>query len=417
MAPTRALFLLVLLLCCIRGVVHSAAQLHAPSHLLPLQSALHGCLQAEYNSSVRFSLAMPQSGKASSIRVLGMWWSAAIPSVPLTLTTQLSMSRMDQLAALCASWHGPLSAVVYSLSQKTTSSAAVDTVAGLFRKAEAARLCQLDVLLVEDTGDAAGFPNATFLYPVNILRNWARLQARTPFIGLLDVDMLVSRALYRDLRSPNSSLRMIAPPTRALLVVPAFQVFLPATNAAGAGARLQRTNALVARLVAQRKEGLRPYWNRVLRRFNPGFSGHWPTNYSHWFTASAPYEVNHTLNYEPWVLADRFSVPWYDTRFRSFGLNKVSQLHVAAAAGFRFFVHPHAFIIHREHAITPMAVNFRNSRKWKVGIGQIHRYNARLYDQMRLQLKRGAYNATLDPGTVRCRQTLSWWASAPKSDG
>lgn len=41
-------------------------------------------------------------------------------------------------------------------------------------------------------------------------------QARTPFIGLLDVDMLVSRTLYRDLRSPNSSLRMIAPPTPGL---------------------------------------------------------------------------------------------------------------------------------------------------------------------------------------------------------
>lgn len=41
------------------------------------------------------------------------------------------------------------------------------------------------------------------LYPFNVLRNLARMQARTPVIALLDVDMLPSRTLYTWLADPS----------------------------------------------------------------------------------------------------------------------------------------------------------------------------------------------------------------------
>lgn len=40
---------------------------------------------------------------------------------------------------------------------------------------------------------------AMMLYPINVLRNLARLQARTPLLALVDVDMLMGSRLYLDL--------------------------------------------------------------------------------------------------------------------------------------------------------------------------------------------------------------------------
>lgn len=49
---------------------------------------------------------------------------------------------------------------------------------------------------------------ATVLYPVNTLRNYARLQARTPLIGLFDADMLPSLTLFLHLSDPEEFKRL-----------------------------------------------------------------------------------------------------------------------------------------------------------------------------------------------------------------
>lgn len=50
--------------------------------------------------------------------------------------------------------------------------------------------------------------------------------------------------------------------------------------------------------------------------------GHGSTNYKKWFTASEPYPITYKTGYEPYVLVDRRTVPWYDERFRGYGWDK-----------------------------------------------------------------------------------------------
>ena len=61
-----------------------------------------------------------------------------------------------------------------------------------------------------------------------------------------------------------------------------------------------------------------------------------------WFNTSEQYSV-------PWVICDRLRVPWYDSRFRGYGQNKIVHLENMNWTGYRFIVHPEAWLIHRRH--------------------------------------------------------------------
>ncbi len=64
------------------------------------------------------------------------------------------------------------------------------------------------------------------LYPVNQLRNLARLQARTELIGLMDVDMLLSSKLARGMAIPETTEIMLDTcRKRNVYVVPAFETY------------------------------------------------------------------------------------------------------------------------------------------------------------------------------------------------
>ncbi|GFH19158.1 uncharacterized protein HaLaN_16062 [Haematococcus lacustris] len=54
--------------------------------------------------------------------------------------------------------------------------------------------------------------------------------------------------------------------------------------------------------------------------------------------------------FEPWYIVDRFRNPWYDTRFRGYGMDKQQQVTAAALdRKLMFMVHPTAFVVHMPH--------------------------------------------------------------------
>lgn len=59
---------------------------------------------------------------------------------------------------------------------------------------EEADNCQLDIMLLYETvlDDVM-----TVMFPINTLRNYALLQARTPLVSMVDVDLIVSNALLQ----------------------------------------------------------------------------------------------------------------------------------------------------------------------------------------------------------------------------
>ncbi|MEW5308105.1 MAG: hypothetical protein WDW38_000090 [Sanguina aurantia] len=171
----------------------------------------------------------------------------------MTVTTGLSLNRLHQLKAQCITWPGALSAVVYLAIIQDEQHASLEPAIqqeisdklGQILKEATARVevfhremellegsCILDIMLVYEIVDDAFTAS---LYPSNVVRNLARLQARTPLIGLFDVDMLLSSALALELSTPAgtasqpsgsaSSMEALLPPDgKVALIVPAFDI-------------------------------------------------------------------------------------------------------------------------------------------------------------------------------------------------
>jgi hypothetical protein len=65
---------------------------------------------------------------------------------------------------------------------------------------EAADNCQLDIMLLYETvvDDVM-----KVMFPINTMRNYGLLQARTPLVAMVDVDLIVSNALLQWLLEPT----------------------------------------------------------------------------------------------------------------------------------------------------------------------------------------------------------------------
>eukprot|EP00798_Chlamydomonas_sp_ICE-L_P005378 gene5378-5598_t len=178
------------------------------------------------------------SDDPASVASVGVWWSSRLtPEVSVTVVTQASVDRVPQLYSQCRSWRGPLSAALYvplyqeegTLDHLTANNVqilevAAEKVQELFLEVDQdPRACQLDIVLLFELYTER---RAALLYPINLLRNIARAQARTPLLALVDVDMLLNAQLYRELADEEYSQHLIAgAAAKKVFVLPAFEVF------------------------------------------------------------------------------------------------------------------------------------------------------------------------------------------------
>lgn len=130
-------------------------------------------------------------------------------------------TRYCYLLSMLAACRGPLSAAIYlSLVQQPVGTLphsrrpevnlspsnqqlvddAKTAVAEAFRQLEASTgACAPVLMLFVEVFDSEA---ARVLYPVNMLRNYARLGVRTPLLLAVDADLVVSRGLAQELSDP-----------------------------------------------------------------------------------------------------------------------------------------------------------------------------------------------------------------------
>jgi glycosyltransferase-like protein LARGE len=389
----------------------------------------------------------------------------------VTVASSLTAGRLDQLEAQCRLWRGPLSAVVYvpvrdqadeengdrssssrrpppkrlsalSPTSRAQLDAATRAVAALHARAESnPAWCALDVLILFNL---VGDDRMAAVLPVNAMRNHALLQARTPLVAMLDVDLLPSALLSDWLLSSKSAkgsadatreLRRAAEERDALFVLPAFETprleDAKKAHALAEKAARASTKQELAAMVA-RKE----VWQFALPVFH---EGHDDTQYVRWFgvaadaplTTTSAYSVRGTKDFEPWFLLARGRNPFYDEVFAGYGWNKVTHVAHLAALGFDFRVLPSGWLVHRQHERSTADKSYQQHKRayeqaaaaakksgngtaasssssaaaFETVAGVTHGFR----DAVVASLARGEYRPVVGAGLKRCLASLSWW--------
>ena len=256
--------------------------------------------------------------------------STSIAPYDVTLITQLSCDRIKTFQKLLRNWQGPVSVAIYC------------------NKGDAEKLLQekfwshkqyhkLTINMVYEVSR-----NDVQYYPVNYLRNIAVSSSQTEYIFFCDVDFIPSYGLHNYLVKAASAF-LKAPSVKRALVVAAFEEIRVLRRFPGTKKQLQLL-----------------FETKVVSRFHARFSGHKPTNYTEYFAQSFPYRVNWKLDYEPYLVVRKSSVPRYDESFVGYGFNKIIQIAELNAMKFEFIVLPQEFLIHLKHPVSKDSVQFKD---------------------------------------------------------
>ncbi|GBF89222.1 hypothetical protein Rsub_02099 [Raphidocelis subcapitata] len=368
-------------------------------------------------------------GKPTRLLLRKAWWSEKAPRLQLTVVTGLTSSRLDQLEAQCASWKGPLSAAVYIVVRGDGAGGMGEEARGQLEKAEAdaaefhkkmevADGCQLDMsLLYEVVADDV----MTMLLPINVMRNYALVQARTRLVAMVDVDLLLSATLSTWMESKdNVDYLQRECAAKRVFVMPAFETPHNADQAVA--------HKFAGDAVAIDKKGLEEMvGKRLVHQFALYLfrEGHNMTEYNKWFAADKPYQVGWTKDYEPWFITDRFLNPFYDSVFRGYGWNKVTHVNNVNGQGFTFMVHPSAWIVHRQHGRSGADKMYQSQKKAYEAeakadpkkaeentslAGMTHRFRNKIL----AALAEGSYAPSVDDGVKGCVASLPWWQREDK---
>ncbi|EFJ49324.1 hypothetical protein VOLCADRAFT_80793 [Volvox carteri f. nagariensis] len=345
-----------------------------------------------------------------------VWWSSKSLGIPVTLVTQLSAERLDQLKAQCATWGGPLAAALYVPLHNPSATELLETsrqkleamiahADELFRNSENnnnGHGCQLRLALIYEL---FADPRAQILYPVNSLRNYARLMADTDLIANIDVDMVPSLSISTALAEPQT----LAEYTRAcrsgaVYVLPAFETHCGGTSYADSVA-VDGKKAVI--------QGIK----RCVRRMRPKapFS-HNSTKYERWFATDEAYSITYGPLFEPWFISWRWGTLWYDYRYRGYGKNKIVQAAAMNATGAIWLVSPHGFLVHRPHTESRARKDFlraKFSRKDMQALrGTVYEHVESLWEETKAEFADGKYVARVERDFQVCLGSLPWWQSS-----
>lgn len=263
----------------------------------------------------------------------------------ITLVTQMSVdeTKLQRLLDVAARWTGYISVAVYVKPETLAPGSAYieDAVRQLdeYREDNSHELRMVRFhLVVDERGAQASH------YPHNYLRNIAMDNAPTDLVFLTDIDFIPSIGSHDYLKGHFEKSSLLQGDLD-LLVLPAFERILAPGES--------ELTVTVDNLPPTKKDLLQMMEEEPgqYTQFHHFFDeGHGPTNYSHWYNATEPYEIKYALNYEPYYVVRKSSeLPPLWEHFSGFGRNKVTWVEEMALAGYNFNVAPEPFLIHINH--------------------------------------------------------------------
>lgn len=300
----------------------------------------------------------------------------------VSVVTQCSSNHVRHLGELSQRWNGPISVAVFTYDDDF-----IPTVASLLHlhfcndavyrhvsfhlvypisraPKHLEELSRLRLACPGDTGstnfplphrESPNYSSPELAYPNNLLRNLAINYAQTPYIFLIDIDMVPSENLRRQFQSFMSTNPLSTDP-RDLTTsakdkprqptgfVPPLAAYVVPTFELQADTPVPRTKADLLDLWL--KGLVRPFYWDVCQKCQR------PTNYDRWRALGKGgalrigYSVQREDPWEPFYIA-RTSVPLYDERFKQYGFNRISQICEMYVAGFSFHVLDNAFLVHK----------------------------------------------------------------------
>lgn len=307
----------------------------------------------------------------------------------VTAATQCSAHHLHHLVSLAARWGGPVSVAVFT--HTGDFHAAVSAMLHLHfcsdavyrhvsfhlafpisrapRDLDLAKLkdiklsCEDNPALKPPAADsgahtaqqAGNYADSELAYPNNLLRNLAINYAQTPYVFMLDIDMLPSQGLrldFQTLMTSHASLPVNQTgeggatgtsgvwsgrlPALSAFVVPVFEI--------ESGVPIPKDKSEL--LYLWRQGRVRPfYWEECAKCQKL-------TDYDRWGLLdtggplSVAYSVERDSFWEPFYIA-KTSMPLYDERFKQYGFNRVSQVCEMHVSGYQFQVLNHAFLVHQ----------------------------------------------------------------------
>ncbi|KAG2486289.1 hypothetical protein HYH03_014994 [Edaphochlamys debaryana] len=383
----------------------------------------------------------------SNVKLERIIWSAKPPRFAFTVFTQLTLNRLPTLYNMCTTYTGPLSAAVfvplvqtqpYPASTSGSGSGgrgaggaedgglnpqsakvlaeAVEEVERVFERIEKnPDICALDVMLFYEVYDS---DQAKLLYPVNYMRNYARMQVRTRLLAMIDVDMYMSGSLSRELTEADTVKQYEALCSeRRATILPAFE-----PTRVGAGGKDMATNiSRMSKDVLRSVHGRNKYAMQFKLRVFP--RGHTPTDYVRWFNATEPYQVQYKRFYEPWFITCDEIMPWYDVDFRGYGMNKIILIAALNYYNYTFWVHPNAWLVHNPHTDTEVRklvareASDVNKLKVKLPANALYRKLTALFGKAKRGMMRGTYEPRVDSRAMAVYDRVSWLRRPPELVG
>ena len=328
----------------------------------------------------------------------------------VALVTHLSIDMLSKLEYQCEHWSSRVAAAIYvklpyeeepvgnpfTEEVNQTLADAEEEVNAFFTRVQELP-CTMDVLLAYEEYHSA---DVYFqLYPINALRNRALQLADAEHVLVTDVDVVPNTDLSHDLHiiSLYETLSRVTE-NRQVIILPAITVTGseedPLTTARWANRSLEG----VERVQAMYEKG-------KIKQFETIRSpqAQWDTDLERWFNSTRPYRLTDIHpEYEPYYLAKKATLPWYDERFRGLKINRALHTWHLYQSGFMFVVTPRAYVVHVPHVKGLTWLETRRRGHYKKMM--------RMYTQAMTDIEEDSYDpVTLFPCLARRSPKWTWY--------